>query len=77
MDRANITNVLLVVILWILLKQFYPATADTLLTVAIVVSVLYCCYWLVTQFPQQWKKRKLRDNKKLKTKGRTGNIDKT
>lgn len=69
MDRMNITNVLLVVILWILLKQFYPATADTLLTVAIVASVLYCCYWLVTKFPQRWKKRKAERQQEAEDEG--------
>lgn len=54
----NITNILLVIILFILVKQFYPDTAKTLIAVGIVGFVLYGGYWLVTQLPMRWKKRR-------------------
>jgi hypothetical protein len=54
----NITNVLLAIILFILVKQFYPDTAETLVAVGIIGFVLYAGYWLVTQFPTRWKERR-------------------
>ena len=54
----NITNALRVIILFILVKQFYLDTAETLAAVSIVGFVLYAGYWLVTQFPTWWKKRR-------------------
>ena len=53
----NITNVLLLVILFILVKQFYPVATETLVAVGIAALALYAGYWLVTQFPARWKKR--------------------
>lgn len=53
----NLTNCLLVVILFILLKQFYPASADTFTTVGIAALAIYGCYWL-TQVPARWKKHR-------------------
>jgi hypothetical protein len=40
------------------MKQFYPDTTETLVAVGIVAFVLYGGYWLVTQFPARWKKRR-------------------
>lgn len=54
----NITNILLVVILFILTKQFYPDTTETLVVVGIAAFMLYGGYWLVTQLPARWKKRR-------------------
>ncbi len=54
----NITNILLVVILFILMKQFYPDTTETLVAVGVAAFALYGGYWLVTQFPARWKKRR-------------------
>ena len=54
----NITNILLLVILFILLKQFYPAATDTLVALGITAFLLYAGYWLVAQFPPWWKKRR-------------------
>ena len=55
----NITNCLLVVILFILVKQFYPTIAETLVPAAIVALALYGCYWVVAKLPAQWKRRKV------------------
>lgn len=54
----NITNILLFVILFILVKQFYPAATETLVAVGIAAFVLYASHWLVTQFPARWKERR-------------------
>lgn len=54
----NITNILLGIIILILLKQFYPAYADNLITVVIIAFVLYAGFWLVTRFPERWKKHR-------------------
>lgn len=54
----NITNILLAAILIILVKQFYPATADTLVAVGVFGLVAYSAYWLLAKFPAQWKKRR-------------------
>ena len=54
----NITNVLLVIILFILVKQFYPDTAETLVAVGIVAFTVYSGYWLITQFPARLKARR-------------------
>ena len=40
------------------MKQFYPDTTETLAAVGIAAFVLYGGYWLVTQFPARWKKRR-------------------
>lgn len=56
--HMNVTNYLLVIILFILVKQFYPAILDELIPVVIGGLALYGCYWLVTKLPAQWKKRK-------------------
>jgi hypothetical protein len=45
-------------ILFILMKRFYPNTMETLVAVGIATFVLYGGYWLVTQFPARWKKRR-------------------
>ena len=54
----NVTNCLLSIILFILVKQFYPDVLDTLLPLAIGGLTLYGFYWLVAVFPAQWIKRK-------------------
>lgn len=54
----SVTNYLLVIILLILVKQFYPDLVDALLPVVIGGLTLYGCYWLVAKFPKQWKKRR-------------------
>ncbi|HYA20894.1 MAG TPA: hypothetical protein VEG25_09660 [Burkholderiales bacterium] len=54
----NITNGLLIIILFILVEQFYPTTAEIIIAMGIAAFALYACYWLATQFPARWKKRK-------------------
>ena len=53
----NLTNYLLIIILLILVRQFYPTLLDALLPVVIGGIALYGIYWLVAKFPTQWKKR--------------------
>jgi len=54
---VSTTNLLLAIILFILLKQFYPAAIEALAPRVIVVVVLYGCYWLVAKLPGKLKKR--------------------
>ena len=54
----SLTNYLLFIILFILVKQFYPGFLDEVFPVVIGGLALYGCYWLVAKFPTQWKKRK-------------------
>src|SRR5665647_513661 len=54
----NLTNYLLSIILFILVKQFYPDILGTFVLVAIGGLALYGCYWLVAKFPTEWKRRK-------------------
>jgi hypothetical protein len=62
----NVTNYLLLIILLILVKQFYPALLDTLVPVVIGGLALYGCYWLVAKFPAQWKRRKAKRQQEQK-----------
>jgi len=54
----NLTNYLLSIILFILVKQFYPDILGKFVLVAIGGLALYGCYWLVAKFPTEWKRRK-------------------
>jgi predicted DNA repair protein MutK len=54
---VSITNFLLAVILFILVKQFYPSAIDTLGPVVLGAAVIYGCYWSVAKLPGKWKQR--------------------
>jgi len=54
----NLTNVLLVAILLILLRQFYPDVAPIAVSAVIGVGVVYFGHWLLITFPAQRKTRK-------------------
>ena len=53
----NVTNFLLAVILFVLVKQFYPQAVETLGPLIFVAATIYCCYWLVAKLPGQWRQR--------------------
>ena len=54
----SITNWLLIAILAILIKQFYPAFADGAIVGGIAAAALYALYWIVARFPEQRRKQR-------------------
>lgn len=54
----SLTNWLLIAILAILIKQFYPAFADEAIIGGIAAAVLYGLYWMVARFPEQRRKQR-------------------
>ena len=48
---VSATNFLLAVILFILIKQFYPGAIEALGPVVLGVAVIYGCHWLVAKPP--------------------------
>ena len=54
----SLTNALLVVILLILLKQFYPTLASLVTPAVLGIGALYLGHWLFVRFPAQWKARR-------------------
>lgn len=54
----SLTNWLLIAVLVILVKQFYPTFADAAIVGGIVVAALYALYWMVACFPEQRRKQR-------------------
>ena len=47
----SITNFLLLVVIMILIRQFYPGLADALVGILIVGGIAYGGYWLLRKYP--------------------------
>ena len=64
-QQFNLTNILLFIILFILVKQFYPDIARNLITIGVIVLLLYGGYWLVMEFPAERRKHRARKKQEL------------
>ena len=54
----NVTNALLVAILFVLLEQFHPQLAEALFSLGLVAVAIYVGRWLIVVYPPQRKQRK-------------------
>ncbi len=54
----NLTNSLLIVILGILIHQFYPGLFNTVIVGGIAAAVLYGCYWIIARYPEHRRKQR-------------------
>jgi len=54
----NLTNFLLAIIIFILLRQFYPSEAEVLKYVVLAIISIWFIYWLVVEFPEKRRRQK-------------------